>query len=216
MVLQFLQFLLLEVLAVVLVLRLLLRLHLLLIYDFDVLLGAAEVGSAVGAVVLGRAHLCDVLAARRLEVIAGLVLVFILLAGRGESLVLALARLLRRLPVLLARLPVVDVVLNLVQHLLVGLDAVLVVVHVVLLTLAGPRVLADHVEIGLSGLLELLVLLEGMLLKTIDVPGQQLEHVGVFPAVLGGLAEGLLGEVDLEGGLGLGLLRGKAVHLEMI
>lgn len=55
-----------------------------------------------------------------------------------------------------------------------------------------------------------------MFLKTIDVPGEELEHVGILLTVFGGLAEGLFGEVDLEGGLGLGLLRGKALHLEMI
>lgn len=114
------------------------------------------------------------------------------------------------------RLAIIDVILNLMQDLLVGLDAVLMIIHIIFLTLAGPRILANHVEICLCSFFEFLILLKGMFLKTIDVPREELEHVGILLAVFGGLAEGLFGEVDLEGGLGLGLLRGKAVHLEMI
>lgn len=114
------------------------------------------------------------------------------------------------------RLPLINVVLNLVQNFLVGLDAMLMIIDIILLTFAGPWILADHVEIGFGGFFELFIFFEGMLFKSIYIPGEQLEHVGIFLAILGGLAEGLFGEVDLVGGLGLGLLRGNAVHLEMI
>lgn len=148
-----------EVLAVVLVLCGLQSLHLLLVDNLDVLLGPAELSDAVGSVVLRRTEF-DVLAAGRLQIIARLVPILILLAGRWLALVLALACLLRRFLVLPVRLAVIDVVFDLVQHLLVGLNAVLVIIHIIFLALAGPRVLADHVEIGLSGFLELLILLE--------------------------------------------------------
>lgn len=59
-----LQLFLLEILAVILVLRRLLPFHLLLIYNLDVLLGLAEVGNTVGSIVLGRANLSDVFAGR--------------------------------------------------------------------------------------------------------------------------------------------------------
>ena len=156
------------------------------------------------------------LAAGRFQIIAGLVLILIFLAGRALAFVLAPACLLRRFLVIPVGLALIDVVLNLMQDLLVGLNAVLMIIHIIFLALAGPRVPADHVEICLSALLKFLILLECMFLKTIDIPREQLEHVGILLAVFGGLAEGLFGEVDLEGGLGLGLLRGKTVHLEMI
>lgn len=87
------------------------------------------------------------------------------------------------------------------EYVRVGVDAVLLVVDVVLLRFRGPWIFADHVEVGLGGLLKLFVLFEGVLFKAVDVPGEQFEHVGVLLAVLGGLAEGLLWEVDLVGGL---------------
>ena len=42
----------------------------------------------------------------------------------------------------------------------ISLNKILMIVDIVFLRLAGPRVLADHVEIGFNGLLKPLILLE--------------------------------------------------------
>lgn len=75
------------------------------------------------------------------------------------------------------------------------------VVEVVLVGLAGPWCLADHVKVSISGMVEFLILFEAMLLEAVHSPRQQLEHVGVLLPVLGGLAESLLREVYLVGAL---------------
>ncbi len=99
----------------------------------------------------------------RAQTAIDLILVFLFVALSNSILLLPLFEaLLRRFLGSLStlRLPLRDVIFNFVQDIRVGLDAVLMVVDEVLLSLAGPRVLADHVEVGVDGLLEALVLLE--------------------------------------------------------
>jgi hypothetical protein len=54
-----------------------------------------------------------------------------------------------------------------------------------------------------------------MFFKSIDIPTQKFKHVGVLFTVLSGLAEGLLGKVNLIAWLGSYLLGRNAIHLEM-
>ena len=53
-----------------------------------------------------------------------------------------------------------DVILNFAKNMRISLNKILMIVDIVFLRLAGPRVLADHVEIGFNGLLKPLILLE--------------------------------------------------------
>jgi hypothetical protein len=130
--------------------------HLGFIHNPNLLARLSCVSDAGLPVVLRR---CDVLRELfgrytfRTQVVIVLVLVLLLfptfLFLRRPALVL-----------LLLRQPVLDVIFDLMKHIGVGLHAVLLVVDIVLLGLTGPGALADHVEVCIGGLMELLVLLE--------------------------------------------------------
>ena len=109
-----------------------------------------------------------------------------------------------------------DVVFYLVEDFFVGIETVAVVVDVAFLCLAGPGLSGDHVEVGLSGLLELFIALEGMSFEAVGAPGEQFEHVGVFLPVFGRFSEDVLWEVDAAGRFGCLFLEGWALHLEIL
>jgi len=116
---------------------------------------------------------------------------------------------------LLLRHTLLYVIFNLVQDVRVCLDAVLLEILIILMRLACPRVSADHVEVGFGGMLKFLIFFEGVFFEAVDVPREQLEHVGVLFSILGRPAEGLLGEVNLVPALRTSLFWGCALHLEM-
>jgi len=105
------------------------------------------------------------------EIIIDLVLVFFFVIFFSNSLFFVpfLDGLLGRLLVIFGvfRQSIGDVVLDFVQDIRVSLDAVFVVIDVVFLSLAGPRMFADHIHVGLSGFFEPLVFFKRVLFKSV-------------------------------------------------
>ena len=73
------------------------------------------------------------------------------------------------------------------------------IVDVILVGLAPPGILADHVQVSFSGFHEFLILFEGMFLKSIVPPCQQFEHTRIFFSIPGGFPEDIGGKVYLTG-----------------
>lgn len=90
------------------------------------------------------------------------------------------------------------------------------IINVAFLCFAGPWLLADHIEVGISGLLEFLIFFEGVPFEAISAPGKEFEHVGVFLSVFGGFSEDMLGEVYAAGSFSGRLLAGWDLHLEIL
>ena len=114
------------------------------------------------------------------------------------------------------RLSFFDVILNFMEDIFVGIETVTVIVDVTFLCLAGPRLSGDHVEVSISGFFEFFITLKGMSFEAVSAPGEQLEHVGVFLSVFGGLAEYVLGEVDGAGRFWDLFLARWTLHLEIL
>lgn len=64
-----------------------------------------------------------------------------------------------------------DVILNFFKDVGVRFQAVLMIVKIALSCLARPGVFAYHVEVGLSGLCESVILLESVAFEAIGAPG---------------------------------------------
>jgi len=88
-----------------------------------------------------------------------------------------------------------NIILNFVQNFWISFYTVLMIIDIILLCLAFPRMFANHVQICFSRFYELLIFFKGMLLKSIASPRQQLEHTWIFFAISGRFSKDIRREV---------------------
>ena len=125
---------------------------------------------------LGRCHFNgDVLIRDSLgaHIVLSLVFIlFLLLSRQGNLFLFGLRGLLGRLLSILCsmRCPFFNIIFYFVENICISLNAVLMIVNIIFLRLTSPRIFANHIHVGVCGLFEFLILLKGMLLKTIHVP----------------------------------------------
>lgn len=90
----------------------------------------------------------------------------------------------------------INIVLNFVQYIWVGLDRVVIVVHIVFLCFTNPSALAYHVKVGLCRFFEPLIFLEWMFIEAIWGPSEEIEHTGIFFSIFGWFSKGLMRKID--------------------
>jgi len=109
-----------------------------------------------------------------------------------------------------------NVVIYLFKNIRIRFDAMIIKINKALLWLALPRIFSDHVKIRLGGFMKLFIFFEWVFFKSIDIPCQNFEHIGIFLAIFGCFPEYGIGKIDEAGIVLFEVFVLNIIHLEIM